>query len=508
LTNPVSRGSPYESTRAHTPAAGVGSHILGSACNLPPMSIPEAVFAPKSVAIVGASANVDSPGHDYLRAILDFGFEGPVYPINPRAGEILGLRAYASLSEVPGSIDFVISCIPADGVLALIEECRGKGVAALHLFTGRFSETGDDAAAALEREVQARAAAAGIRLLGPNCMGVFDSRGKLSFRPDLPQALGDVAFISQSGNNSVELMLHGAARGLRFSTVVSYGNALDLTEADFLEHLAQDPATRVVGAYIEGTRDGPRFFRALAACGRAKPVVILKGGRTGAGSRTAASHTAALAGQRQVWSAVLRQAGAVEVATFDDLIDMLVAFAFLRRGADHGGAATVGVVGGGGGRAVQSADVCEEAGLRVLKLPASIRAMLREKAPQLADWVDNPVDQSILAGSGVSGARVLEMMLDAPEFDALIANVGEDWVLGRPDAEERMGHLVDRFAAIGARATKPIAFVLGPADSPDVSKWRAVEGARQRLTDARLAVYPSVDRAAAALSRFMRFAAR
>ncbi len=469
------------------------------------MTIPESVFSPKSVAIVGASANVDSPGHDYLRSILDFGFAGPIYPINPRATEILGLKAYASLSDVPGAVDYVISCIPADGVLSLIDECRAKGATALHLFTGRFSETGDGAAIALEREVHAKAKAAGVRLIGPNCMGVYDSSGKLSFRPDLPQTPGDVAFISQSGNNSVELMLHGAARGLRFSKVVSYGNALDLTEADFLDHLAGDPATRVVGAYIEGTRDGRRFMQALTKCARAKPVVILKGGRTGAGSRTAASHTAALAGQRQVWSAVLKQAGAVEVATFDDLNDMLGAFAFLR--ADGGATIgpNVGVVGGGGGRAVQSADVCEEAGLRVPKLPESILAMLREKAPQLAGWVDNPVDQSILAGSGVSGARVLEMMLEAPEFAALIAHVGEDWVLGRPDAIERMGHLVDRFAAIGAKAQKPIAFVLGPADSPDETKWRAVEGGRQRLTDARLAVYPSVDRAASALSRYIAY---
>ncbi len=463
------------------------------------MALPTAVFTPNSVAIVGASANVDSPGHDYLRAIVDFGFPGPIYPVNPRAAEILGIRAYPSLSAVPGSVDFVISCIPADGVLSLIDECRAKGVTALHLFTGRFSETGDADATALEREVKRKASDAGIRIIGPNCMGVYDSSSKLSFRPDLPRTAGDVAFISQSGNNSVELMLHGAARGLRFSKVVSYGNALDLTEADFLDHLADDPATRVVGAYIEGTGDGRRFFDALSRCARAKPVVILKGGRTSAGSRTAASHTAALAGQRQIWSAVLKQAGAVEVATFDDLIDMLVAFAFLR----GDGGPNVGVVGGGGGRAVQSADVCEEAGLRVPKLPASIRAMLHEKAPQLADWVDNPVDQSILAGSGVSGARVLEMMLDAPEFDALIANVGEDWVLGRPDAIERMGHLVDRFAAIGANARKPMAFVLGPADSPDETKWRAVEGGRQRLTDARLAVYPSVDRAAAAVARYV-----
>ena len=466
--------------------------------------VPDSLFRPKSVAVVGASSNIDSPGHDYVRALVDAGFKGPIYPINPRAPQILGLPAYPSLTDTPGDVDLVISCIPADGVLDLIRECAAKRVSTLHLFTGRFSETGDERAARLEREVQGAAATAGIRILGPNCMGVFDSTSGLSFRPDLPTARGDVAFISQSGNNSVELMLHGAARGLRFSKVVSYGNALDLTEADLLELLADDAETRVVGAYIEGTRDGRRLFDALRRCAASKPVVVLKGGRTGAGSRTAASHTAALAGTRQVWSAALRQAGAVEVATFDELIDMLVAFAFLREGAvPDDRRPRVGVVGGGGGRAVQSADVCEEAGLSVPGLPDAIRAWLREKAPQLAEWVDNPVDQSILAGSGVSGARILEMMLEDATFDALIANVGEDWVLGRPDAIERMEHLVGRFADIGVKAQKPLAFVLGPADSADETKWRAVETGKQRLTDARLAVYPSVDRAAHAMARVL-----
>ena len=465
----------------------------------------ESVFAPASVAVVGASSNPDSPGHDYVRSLIDFGFRGGIYPINPRAAKIAGVRAYPSLSDVPGEVEYVISCIPADSVLDLLDESRTKGVRILHLFTGRFAETGNADAAQLERIVKERATAAGIRIIGPNCMGVYDAAHGMAFRPDLPRLPGDVAFISQSGNNSVELMLHGAARGLRFSKVVSYGNGIDLTEADFVEYLARDDETRVVGAYIEGTADGRRLFAALRRCAAAKPVVVLKGGRTRSGSRTAKSHTAALAGQRQVWSTMLRQAGALEVATFDELIDMLVAFAFLRPPETHGLARSrVGVVGGGGGRAVQSADVCEEAGLSVPSLPDRIREMLREKAPDLADWVDNPVDQSILAGSGVSGARVLEMMVESVEFDALIANVGEDWVLGRPDAIERMAHLVDRFAAIGEKSSKPLAFVLGPADSPDETRWRAVEGGRQRLTDARLAVYPSVDRAAHAVSAFLR----
>jgi acyl-CoA synthetase (NDP forming) len=471
--------------------------------------IPTALFTPNSIAIAGASSNPDSPGHDYVRAIKDFGFAGPIYPINPRAPEILGVTAYPALADVPADVDAVISCIPSDGVLDLIAQAKQKRVQAIIMFTGRFSETGDADAAALEQRVLDAARQAGIRLLGPNCMGVYDSAGRLSFRPDLPHEPGNVAFISQSGNNSVELMLHGAARGLRFSTVVSYGNALDLTEADLLEHFARDKRTAVVGAYIEGARDGRRLFDALKTCAAAKPVVILKGGRTSSGSRTAASHTAALAGQRQIWSAVFRQAGAVEATTFDDLLDLLAAFALLQPprsridGRPRVDRPRVGIVGGGGGRAVQSADVAEEAGLAVPRLPDEIRATLRDKAPGLADWVDNPVDQSILAGSGVSGARILEMMIDHPSFDALIANVGEDWVLGRPDAVDRMAHLVDRFVEIGQKSQKPLAFILGEADSLHEDKWRAVAAGKQRFVDAQLPVYSTVDRAARALARFL-----
>jgi acyl-CoA synthetase (NDP forming) len=164
----------------------------------------------------------------------------------------------------------------------------------------------------------------------------------------------------------------------------------------------------------------------------------------------------------------------------------------------------VGAVGGGGGRAVQCADICTELGLTVPPLTDEIRAWLRERSPQLWDWIGNPVDQSILAGAGagVSGAAILEMMVDSPEYDLLIANVGEDWVLGRPDFARRLLHIVGRFADIGKRSSKPVAFVLGPADSPEEDRWRAVSEARSLLVDAGLAVFPTVERAAWALSRY------
>ena len=459
---------------------------------------------PRSIAVVGASSNPDSPGHDYLKSIIDFGYKGAVYPINPRQDEILGLKAYHDVREIPGEVAFVISCIPSGGVLDLIDACAEKGVPVIQLFTGRFSETGRAEDAQLERETLERARKGGVRLIGPNCMGLHDPALGVSFRPDLPRRAGPVAYLSQSGNNTTEVLIHADVRGLGFSTALSYGNALDIDEAELLAYLARDERTTVIGTYIEGVRDGRRYLDALRAAAEAKPVVVLKGGRTEAGARSATSHTASLGGSREVWRGALRQAGAIEAQHQEELIDLLVAFALLRRPEGAPGR-RVGAVGGGGGRGVQTADACIEQGLEVPPLTDEIRQQLKERSPQLWDWIGNPVDQSILAGAGagVSGAAILEMMVESPAFDLLIANIGEDWVLGRPDSERRLGHIVSRFVEIGRRSPKPVVYVLGHADSPDESRWRAVEAARSALVEAGLAVFPTVERAAAALRRYV-----
>jgi acyl-CoA synthetase (NDP forming) len=189
-----------------------------------------AMLRPRSVAIVGASANVDSPGHDYLTSLLELGFAGTVFPVHRRGGEILGRRVYEDLRDVPQSVDYVISCIPAESVLDMLDACKDKGVSIVQLFTGRFSETGRSDAAGLERDVLDRARAAGVRLIGPNCMGLHDPAWGMTFRPDLPRRAGPAAFLSQSGNNTTEVLLHSDVRGVGFRAAVSYGNALDLDE--------------------------------------------------------------------------------------------------------------------------------------------------------------------------------------------------------------------------------------------------------------------------------------
>lgn len=456
------------------------------------------LFRPRSVAVAGASTNVDSAGQDYLNSLKAFGFQGPVYPINPKAEEIAGFRAYPSLAGVPGDVDLVISCLPAGAVLDLIGQCAERHVQFLHLFTGRFSETGDAAAAELEREIERQAKAAGVRILGPNGMGVYHPAGAIAFRPDLPRAGGSVAFLSQSGNNAVEVTIRGAARGLRFGKVANYGNGMDLTPGLLLSYLAGDPETEVIGAYVEGVADGRGFFEGLRAAAAKKTVIIHKAGRTGAGARSAASHTAALAGSVELWPAALSQAGAIEARNQEQLLDLMVGASLLRPGPRR---RRVAVVGGGGGRSVQSADACEENGLDVVPLPAAVREQCRVRAPQLAEWVGNPVDQSILAGSGLSSNGLLQLMLESGEYDLAIANVGEDWFFGRPEAGARLRHACERLASIAAQSAIPVAVVLGATENPIGWQRELVDAVREAFVVAGVAVYPSVERAAWTLGR-------
>lgn len=463
----------------------------------------DAIFHPRSVAVVGASANPDTPGYDYVKSLQDFGFKGQIYPVNPKGGEIAGLPAYTSLRDLPSDVDFVISCIPSEHILALVQDAGARKAKAVQLFTGRFSETGRPEDAALERKLLDEAKSAGVRLIGPNCMGVLYPAHGLSFRRDMSHQPGVVGFLSQSGNLLFEITHFGEPRGLRFSKAVSYGNALDLDESDFLDYFADDPETTVIGAYVEGVRDGRRFLAALKRASRKKPVVVLKGGRTSAGGRAAASHTAALAGTSRVWEAALTQSGALAVDTVEDMIDMLIAFSYMRPGGvREGGRPRLAMVGAGGGRSVLTADLCEEVGLAVPPLPADVEAKVAERAPDLAGWVTNPVDQSILAGSGLGGGQVLEWLDESPEIDLLLANMNEAWAFGRPNAAEVLSRVADRFIKVAASTKKPYAVALGTSDYPDEQRWRLVSEARDKLVAAQVAVFPSVERAVRTLASF------
>jgi acyl-CoA synthetase (NDP forming) len=460
----------------------------------------DSLLQPRSVAVVGASANERVRGHGFVKDLIEFDFPGPIYPVNPKLDEVLGLKAYHRLEDIPGPVDFVISAIPASAILELVEGAKAKGVKLLHLFTARFSETGREEEADLERELERRIKEAGIRLIGPNCMGLYYPAQKLTFGGNMPREPGNVGFLSQSGSHAFRVVGRGGSRGLRFSKVVSYGNALDLNEANFLDYFAEDPETEIIAAYIEGVKDGRRFFRALRRAAARKPVVVLKGGRSAAGHAAASSHTAALASQMSIWEAAVRQAGALEVDTVDDMVDMILAL----RNAGPARGNRVGVLGGAGGGMVEAADLCAEAGLELPPLSDDIREALREKLPHAWDWISNPIDVSITGGGHSDTFMLLEMMAASPDFDAIIANVsGIEWALSRGD-EKMFREMLDRAKLLGKESGKATMLVMGEPETRDTSILVAVLEARDELAAAGVAIYPDIARATRSMGRYVR----
>ena len=456
------------------------------------------VFHPSSVAVVGASTSANQ-GNDFFRFMLGHPFKGALHPINPNAEEIEGVSCFPSVEDVPGPVDYVISAIPATRALQLVDQCARKGVKVIHFYTARMKETGSEEGILLEDELLRRARRAGIRLIGPNCMGMYYPKEGLTFKPGFPTESGPVAAISQSGGNSAQIVNLAAARGVRFSKVLSYGNATDLDESDLLDYLAEDPETEIVAAYMEGVKDGRRFFDVLRRTARAKPVIILKGGRTQAGAKAIASHTASLASSGEVWEAMCRQAGALSVSSMDELIDMMVTFRFMRPAQG----VQVGLGGGGGGMSVQSADAFEEAGLRVIPLPPDIQEELKARDPVNWEWIGNPIDVSILGAGPFNFRDILQLIADHPDFDMLVCGIDEQFNLNRPEDVPRAKQTVDMFVEVSRQTSKPMAVVLG-ADLPkDEWKQQAVGEFRETCVQAGLPVFPTTGRAARAIRRFV-----
>ena len=460
----------------------------------------EEILHPRSIAVVGASAG--GRGGRFITPLKNLGFEGEIYPVNPKYSEIMGMQAFARVTDIPGPVDFVISSIPASGVPGLIDDCVEKGVKAVHLYTARFSETGREDAAELEQDVLRRARKGGVRLIGPNCLGVYHPGEGIAFSDDMPAESGYMGLASQSGQAVGEIVGHAAMRGIRFSKAVSYGNALDFNECDYLDYFAQDPQTKMIMMYIEGVRDGRRFLSSLKRATEEKPVLILKGGRGDAGSRATASHTASMAGSRQLWQSMIDQTGAVSATEIEDLVDTAVAFYFLPQFTGR----RVGVTGGSGGSSVMAADLCEEAGLDVVPLPDAIRKELRQSGSPIWDWIGNPADFSIAMGDRSDSFRVTQMMAKHPDFDLLVVFVHGPWHRSsKPfSIDEHM-----RMYALQSFGNKPVVLVFGDRHRARGSEaeelGRINEEIRQRLIAENMPVFPTIGRAARAVSRMIEY---
>ncbi len=463
----------------------------------------EPIFSPRGVAVVGASRGqrgARGPG-GWIESLKDAG-QPNIYPVNPKAAAeglaIGGYPAYARLIDIPGPVDHVISAIPAAYVLDMLEDAATAGVRSIHLFTAGFAETGLAERSELQHQLKSRAAELGIRLIGPNCMGLYVPDGNVSFSQQLPTDSGPVAFFSQSGTNASDATYNGALRGLRFSKVVSFGNAIDVSAAELIEYAHCDPETEIIGAYIEGMTDARDFFRSLRAAARDKPVALLKGGLLPSGSRATQSHTASLAGSGQIWSAAARQANAVLVHNMQEMVDLLVGWRF---GAVPAGP-RIGLVVGGGGISVQGADDVEREGLQLPPLSEATLSRLAEVTPVAGTGIRNPVDTMSL-WDGKRIRPTLEAVAEDPSIDAIIVQVGMNWGVGffGDDQIENRRRMIAEINE--ARQRHGIAIAMVVPISIDHRHGQSNAALARMISDSGLPLYYNIRDAARAMRRLL-----
>jgi acyl-CoA synthetase (NDP forming) len=401
---------------------------------LPPIA-PDAIgslFYPKSVAIVGASSQIGKWGHTLLANTVSGGYKHPIYPVNPKGGTIAGLKVFRSLTEIPEKIGLAAVTIPANRVLDLIPEFRNKGIRNMLLISSGFGESGDDGKQ-LEQELVKAAHDAGVLVLGPNTMGICNPHNNLycTGSPVMPRP-GSTAMVAQSGNMGIQLLAFAEQQGIGIRAFCGSGNEAMMTIEDYLDGFEVDDLTRTVILYVESVKNGRRFFDSARRVGLKKPIVLLKGGRSDAGNRAAASHTGAMTSAIKIFEAVCRQAGIVLAPKPMDLLDLAAAFSSLP--LPEGRRAAIVTLGGGWG--VVTADLCAEYGLEVPELSARLVAKLDRMLPSY--WSrSNPID---LVGDRDPSIPMttLEELMQWDGCDAVI-NLG---IMGRRIMVKRFGQSV------------------------------------------------------------------
>jgi acyl-CoA synthetase (NDP forming) len=436
----------------------------------------------------------------FLMSLVVYGYPGRIYPVNRGGGEIDGLKVWPSLADIPGEVDYVISLVPAGGSGELIGHAAAKGVKAIHFCTAGFSEVDLTGGAAREEDLVRQAREKGIRIIGPNCMGLYCPASGLSFQPQFPKENGPIGMVSQSGGNAIDMITQASQRGVRFSKVISYGNGADLNESDFLDYLADDPETRAIVLYIEGVKDGRRFRQALEKAAQTKAVILLKGGLTESGTRAAAGHTGALAGQPQLWEAITRQLNVIPVFSMAEAIDLMAAIqhGFLSPGR------RVGLLGTGGGASVLIADAFERQGLVLPPLPAELKARLLEFSHLAGNILENPIDYSQTAWESDKLAKAVKIVGEWDGIDSLLCFPRPGWQ--SPGSAALWAEILYTMLSAGKMARKPVAVLIEPGITPAAAQQ--VFPLIEKSAQAGFAVFYSFADAARAIRRLVDWGTR
>ena len=467
------------------------------------------LFDPKTVAVIGASNSFGKWGFDMTMSVANSPRKRNIYPINSSASEVLGLKAYPNVKDVPGPVDLAVITVPPEIVPSVMQDCADKGVKTALIASAGLSETGDDGAK-LEAKIVDIAQSGGIRFIGPNSMGHFNMADGLFTTPWLPEMKkGSVSIISQSGNCGVYSLYLGAEMGIGFNKFISSGNEADLRMEDYLEYLAQDDETKVILAYIEGLRDGRRFLELAKEITQTKPIIILKAGKTVAGKKATMSHTASLSGSEVIHNAAFKQAGVIVVEEIDEMID--VAGAVLRQPLPRSN--RVGILTAGGGFGVLATDACEKMGVEICDLSTSTIDRISEILP--SRWSHgNPIDtvaaylatfpclwalmedenvDSILLSGVIGTAAVIPKLNGVPQ--ETIDLVQQLVKMREVEDEKCWDEALQRME----ESKKPIILLaMAPEEMKHTSLYR-------KLSDNGMMMYPSPMRAARALAHLVEY---
>ncbi len=462
------------------------------------------LFHPKSIAVVGVS-----PRNDWfwLKNLVSMDFHGKIFPINPKYTSALGLTFYDKIANVPSDIDFCIIAVPARHVRSVLQECILKKVKLVTIFSSGFSELGTEEGRELENELMIlkHSTKSDIRILGPNCVGVYSPDSGLSFRQDFTRRSGRVAFISQSGGLAINMGLRGKVLQMYFSKVISFGNAADVKPRELLEYLGKsDKKTKIIGLYLEGIKQGPEFLRILKEITPMKPVIILRGGQTEIGARAAASHTGSLSGSNELWNSIFRQTGAIPVNSFEELVETLIMFNFNHKHLPKSN--KVGLLSVSGGVSVVNTDICSKLGLEIPKLTPESLEKLKDIVNDVGTSINNPLDLAASFFNIQALKTAIETLGTDPNIDSIIIELANHYIY-QPEQHGVEGYAqifyetVLRLLKRIRRKGKPVLVAFPPIAHEARRIWD-----RKLFIDAKIPIYPSITSAAQALAHLVQYA--
>jgi acyl-CoA synthetase (NDP forming) len=415
------------------------------------------ILNPSSIAVVGVSENRGSPGSLIYRAIKGMGFEGHLYPVNRRSPSVNGAQCFPSISDIPEKVDLVFVAIPPRGVPSVVRECVTLGVPGCVINSAGFSETGDAEGLRLEEEVLRSFRDSATRIIGPNCLGFYSSKGKVAFFDNMKPRGGGVSMMSQSGSVSTFSYFLAQERNVHFSTIVSSGNELDVNCSELLEYFISDPGTSVILAYLEELREPHKFLRLAREARRKKPIIACKSGLTESGGRAAMSHTGALGGSLKLWQGAAAQAHLVVADDLGELIDLASLFTHLPVPAGR----KVAILSSPGGLAVIAADQAEIHGLEIPLLSESTSKKLDEILPLQGISTANPVDLGFGALTPGVYEKALRILDEDPSIDLIVALGGAP--SSAEDDKLMFKYFTEETLSIKDELKKPMVVVLLPS---------------------------------------------